>query len=107
MQAFVFHPIIPTICRDAKWSGDIYKPIAIGLLIGFVMNTIWLVVAVGVVPEFGHISLNEARLTGMPITLEMSKILKSDLFLIMGTLFANNCCSNFLCIYRHEFKRFF
>jgi tyrosine-specific transport protein len=88
IAGFVFHSIIPTICRDAQWSSDIWKPIALGLFMGFVMNTLWLVVAVGVVPEFGHISLNEARLTGIPITLEMSKILQSDLFLTMGTLFA-------------------
>jgi len=88
IAAFVFHSIIPTICRDAQWSDDIWKPIALGLTMGFVMNTLWLIVAVGVVPEFGHISLNEARLTGIPITLEMSKILKSELFLIIGTIFA-------------------
>ena len=88
ISAFVFHSIIPTICRDANWSSDIWKPIALGLLMGFIMNTLWLIVAIGVVPEFGHISLNEARLTGIPITLEMSKILKSELFLTVGTVFA-------------------
>ena len=88
IAAFVFHSIIPTICRDSNWSRDIWKPIALGLVMGFIMNTLWLVVAVGVVPEFGQISLNAARLTGIPITLEMSKILKSELFFIMGTLFA-------------------
>jgi len=86
--AFVFHSIIPTICRDSKWSSDIWKPIALGLAMGFVMNTIWLIISIGVVPEFGHISLNEARLTGVPITVEMSEILNSKLFLIMGTIFA-------------------
>ncbi|MEA1893028.1 MAG: aromatic amino acid transport family protein [Campylobacterota bacterium] len=88
IAAFVFHNIIPSICKDANYSNDIYKSIAIGLLIGFVMNTIWLTVSVGVVPEFGHISLNEARLTGVPITIEMSQILKSELFMVVGTLFA-------------------
>ena len=88
IASFVFHSIIPTICRDAGWSDDIWKPIALGLLMGFIMNTLWLLVAIGVVPEFGHISLNEARLTGIPITLEMSKILQSELFLTIGTLFS-------------------
>lgn len=88
IAAFIFHNIIPSICKDANWSSEIYKPITLGIIMGFVMNTIWLIVAIGVVPEFGAISLNEARLTGIPITLEMSQILKSELFLIMGTLFA-------------------
>ncbi|MEA1892349.1 MAG: aromatic amino acid transport family protein [Campylobacterota bacterium] len=88
IAAFVFHNIIPTICRDAKWSDEIYKPIVLGLSMGFIMNTIWLVVSIGIVPEFGAVSLNEARLTGIPITLEMSQILKSELFLVAGTFFA-------------------
>lgn len=88
VTGFHFHNIIPSICKDSKWSKDIYKPIAIGMLIGFVMNTIWILIGIGTVPEFGHISLNEARISGIPITVEMSEILKSNLFSIIGMVFS-------------------
>lgn len=88
VTGFHFHNIIPTICKDAKWSKDIYKPIAIGMFIGFIMNTVWILVGIGSVPEFGHISLDEARISGIPITVEMSEILKSNMFSIIGMIFS-------------------
>jgi tyrosine-specific transport protein len=88
VTGFHFHNIIPTLCRDAKWSEAIWKPIAIGMAIGFVMNTIWIIVGIGVVPEFGDVSLDQAMITGMPVTVEMSEILKSQAFAIIGMVFA-------------------
>ncbi|MEA1920374.1 MAG: aromatic amino acid transport family protein [Campylobacterota bacterium] len=88
VASLCFHNIIPTICRESGWSQDIWKPIALGLLIGIVMNVIWIVVGIGVVPEFGHISLNQALHSGIPVTIEMSQILKSDAFALVGMVFA-------------------
>ncbi|MEA1916985.1 MAG: aromatic amino acid transport family protein [Campylobacterota bacterium] len=88
VTGFHFHNIIPSLCKDSKWSKDIWKPIAIGMGIGFAMNTIWMLVAIGVVPTFGEISLNEARVSGIPITVEMSQILHSQIFSIIGMIFA-------------------
>jgi tyrosine-specific transport protein len=88
VTGFHFHNIIPSLCKDASWSKDILKPIAIGMIIGFVMNAIWIYVGAGVVPEFGKLSLDTAWLGGLPITVEMSGILDSKIFSIMAMLFA-------------------
>jgi len=88
IAGFVYHYILPSVCKASGWSNEIYKPIVIGLGIALVMNIIWLIVGIGVVPEFGNISLNEARLTGAPVTVAMSQILGSELFLVTGSLFA-------------------
>jgi tyrosine-specific transport protein len=88
IAGFVYHYVLPSLCKASGWSNEIYKPILIGITIAVLMNIIWLIAGIGVVPKFGHFSLNEARLTGIPITVEMSKILGSELFLITGSIFA-------------------
>jgi len=88
IAGFGYHYILPSICKASGWSDAIYKPIVIGLAITLFMNIIWLIVGIGVIPEFGNISLNEARLTGVPVTVVMSQILGSKLFLVTGSVFA-------------------
>lgn len=88
IAAFVYHSIIPSLCKASNWSPEIYKPIVLGVVMGFVMNATWLIVAIGVVPEFGTFSLNAAQLTGEPIILEMSHVLQSKKFVFVGAFFA-------------------
>ncbi|MCK9490621.1 MAG: hypothetical protein M0Q24_00915 [Sulfurimonas sp.] len=88
IAGFVFHFVIPSLCKASNWSNEIYKPILLGMGIALFMNIIWLIVGIGVVPKFGDISLNTAYITGVPVTVEMSKILGSELFLVVATIFA-------------------
>ncbi|NOQ32309.1 MAG: hypothetical protein GQ570_14460 [Helicobacteraceae bacterium] len=94
VTAFHFHNLIPTLCHDANWSKDIWKPLALGMAVGFVMNAIWIYVGIGVVPQFGDISLNSARLEGVPVTVQMSHILTTASFAIIGMIFSIIAISN-------------
>lgn len=60
----------------------------------------------GCVPEFGNISLNEVRLTGAPITVAMSKILSSELFLVTESVFCNHSDYNIIYLYWKSLKDF-
>jgi len=88
IAGFVFHYVVPSLCKASKWSKEIYKPILIGMSIALFMNIIWLIVGIGVVPKFGDVSLIEAYVTGVPVTVEMSKVLDSELFLVVASIFA-------------------
>ena len=88
VAGFVFHYVMPSLCKASKWSKEIYKPVLIGMAIAFFMNILWLIVGIGVVPKLGDVSLLEAYVTGVPVTVEMSKILGSELFLVVASIFA-------------------
>ena len=88
VAGFVFHYVIPTLCEASNWSKEIYKPILIGMGITLFMNILWLIVGLGVVPVSGDVSLMQAYTMGVPVTIEMSKILDSELFLITASIFA-------------------
>lgn len=88
IAGFVFHYVMPSLCKASNWSSEIYKPVLVGMAIALFMNIIWLIVGVGVVPKFGDVSLIDAYVTGVPVTVEMSKILDSELFLVVASIFA-------------------
>lgn len=82
LTAFHFHNIIPTICKDMRWN---LKTVGIAMLIGmaggFVINTIWLQVGLGMLPvSEGANSIRAAVEAGNPATIPMGHILKSGLF---------------------------
>jgi tyrosine-specific transport protein len=88
IAGFVFHYVVPSLCKASNWSKEIYKPILIGMTIALFMNITWLIVGIGVVPKFGDVSLIDAYVTGVPVTVEMSKVLGSELFLVVASIFA-------------------
>ena len=82
LTAFHFHNIIPTICKDMQWN---LKSVGIAMLIGmvggFLINTIWLQVGLGMLPvSEGANSIRAAVEAGNPATIPMGHILKSGLF---------------------------
>jgi len=88
IAGFAFHFVVPSLCKASNWSMEVYKPILIGMAITLFMTILWLIVGMGVVPKFGDISLYSAYIAGVPITVEMSKILGSELFLVVASIFA-------------------
>jgi len=90
LTAFHFHNIIPSICKHLDWNLKvIIKAIIIGMLIGFVMNLIWVVVGIGVLPLFlGNHSIIYAFEHGLPATVPIAKVLQMPIFNVVATSFA-------------------
>ena len=90
LTAFHFHNIIPSICKHLDWDLKvIIKAIIIGMLIGFVMNLIWVAVGIGVLPLFlGTHSILYAFEHGLPATVPIAKVLQMPLFNVVAATFA-------------------
>ena len=82
LTAFHFHNIIPTICRDMNWDvKSISRAMAMGMLIGLVMNMIWVGVGVGVLPlTLGSNSIVSVYQQGLPATVPLGKVLANPWF---------------------------
>lgn len=90
ITAFHFHNIIPTICHDLKWNNTaIWKAMLLGMIMGFVMNALWIQVGVGALPLTGGAgSLLEAFKQNLPATIPLSRIIQSHLFVTGSMVFA-------------------
>ena len=89
VTAFHFHNIIPTLCHDSGWSRQIWKPTLTGMIIGFIMNAIWIQVGVGALSLIGgKASLDYAWHNQLPATVPLSNIMHSTTFLTCAMLFA-------------------
>ncbi len=90
LTAFHFHNIIPSICKHLDWDKKaIIRAIIIGMLIGFVMNLIWVAVGIGVLPLFlGKHSIIYAFEHGLPATVPIAKVLQMPVFNIFAASFA-------------------
>jgi len=90
ITAFHFHNIIPTICQGLKWdSRTIWKTMLFGMIIGFVMNAIWVQVGIGALPlEGGKSSIVDAFVHNLPATVPMSAKIHSTVFSVGALLFA-------------------
>ena len=90
LTAFHFHNIIPSICRRLNWElRSVSIAIVIGILTGLVMNVIWVVVGIGVLPlTIGKYSIIYAFLHGVPATVAIAQVLDMPLFNFFAAVFA-------------------
>jgi tyrosine-specific transport protein len=86
VNAYNCHNLIPTVCRLLNFNIKlVYTAIFIGLSIGFVVNTAWTMVVIGVLPldkllhSFTH---------NFAATISLSHQIKSDVYMMMSVLFA-------------------
>ncbi|MBN1864813.1 MAG: hypothetical protein JW808_07930 [Victivallales bacterium] len=90
LTSFHFHNIIPSVCRQLEWDMvAVRKSMAIGMMIGFFMNLIWVAVGIGVLPlTFGEHSVVYSYQHGLPATVPISEILQMPSFSIFAAVFA-------------------
>ncbi len=90
LTAFHFHNIIPTICKDMEWDlSAISRAMLIGMIIGFVMNLVWVMVGIGVLPlTLGTNSILNGFIHGLPATVPLGKILADPLFSAVAIAFS-------------------
>lgn len=90
ITSFHFHNIIPNICNSLKWDfKSISIAILIGMLIGYLMNALWIQVGLGCLPlDSGNDSLMYAFQHNIPATVPMGQIIHSKTFIIISMLFA-------------------
>ena len=90
VTAFHFHNIIPNICRSLDWDFSlVWKSMLIGVIIGLVMNAIWVQVGIGVLPmDNSEDSLLQAFTKSLPATVPMFHIMKSKFFMISALAFS-------------------
>ena len=90
LTAFHFHNIIPNISKNAGWNKKIiYSAMLIGMIIGFLLNAIWLFVGIGVLPlNQGANSISYSYIHNITAITPMVDIIKTPTFLIFALIFA-------------------
>jgi tyrosine-specific transport protein len=90
VTSFHFHNIIPNICKSLNWKmSTIWKAMLTGMIIGYIMNALWIQVGVGCLPlEGGENSLVYAFRHNLPATVPMSALFASRAFTTLSMLFA-------------------
>ncbi len=90
ITSFHFHNIIPQVCENLDWNiSRILKAMLAGMLIGYLMNAIWMMVGIGSIPlAEGENSILAAFQANLPATVPLSKILDSAIFVTGAAIFA-------------------
>ncbi len=90
LTAFHFHNIIPTICKDMEWDlPAISRAMLLGMVIGFIMNLIWVAVGIGVLPlTVGSNSIVSGFEQGLPATVPLGRMLANSLFSAVAIAFS-------------------
>jgi tyrosine-specific transport protein len=90
VTAFHFHNIIPTISTSLNWNFSLlWKTMLLGMIMGFVMNALWIQTALGVLPlDDSANSLLASFQNNLPATVPMAKILGTPLFMIASLIFS-------------------
>lgn len=90
VTSFHFHNIIPNVCHELNWDmSKVWKTVALGMGVGYVMNAAWILVGVGALPlaEGGDSVLYSFR-HNIPATVPMIQIIHSKTFTVVSMLFA-------------------
>jgi len=90
VTSFHFHNIIPNVCREMNWSfSAVWKTILLGMVIGYIMNAVWIQVSIGVLPMgASENGLFWAFQKNLPATVPMSHVVSSRLFVLCGVGFS-------------------
>lgn len=98
VTAFHFHNIIPTVSADLKWDMTVFrKAVLCGMLLAFVMNGLWVLVGIGVIPLSGENSILAAWETNTPATVPMGVLIPGVLFTLCASFFSLVAiCTSFL-----------
>ncbi|MFA5090029.1 MAG: aromatic amino acid transport family protein [Candidatus Omnitrophota bacterium] len=89
VMAANFHNIIPTICKQLDWNlKGIFIAIFAGTVIGFIMNSLWIQVGIGVLPLSGENGIVNALNNNLPATVPLAQVIKVPLFIPALFLFA-------------------
>jgi len=98
VTAFHFHNIIPTLSADLKWDMPVFRrAVLYGMLLAFIMNGLWVLVGIGVVPLSGENSILDAWETNTPATVPMGAIIQSGAFTLFASFFSLVAiCTSFL-----------
>jgi len=89
--AFAFHAIIPTVCRSLKWQPRAcWHALLIGTLLALVLNALWMLVVIGVLPLAGQGQVNilAAFHENLPATVPLSMALHSKVITTAGMFFS-------------------
>ncbi len=89
--AFVFHVIIPTVCKSLEWQPRAcLQALFIGSLLALVLNILWVFVVIGALPLAGQGQGNilAALHEGLPATVPLSIALHSKVITTAGMFFA-------------------
>jgi tyrosine-specific transport protein len=89
LTAFHFHNIIPNISQNAGWNKKIiYSAMLIGMIIGFILNAMWLIIGIGVLPfSQGADSISYSYAHNITSITPMMKIIENPAFLIFALTF--------------------
>ena len=89
--AFAFHNVIPFICKNLDGDqGASFKAVLLGSSLAVVMNIVWMLVVVGVLPLAGpgKDTILNALLQNYPATIPLSLALHSKMITAAGMFFA-------------------
>ncbi|MCF7791482.1 MAG: hypothetical protein K9M56_05730 [Victivallales bacterium] len=92
VNAFLFHNIIPAVCRTMdNNSRKVKQSIIVGTVIACSINLVWIIAVLGVLPlgpESLSSSIKHAFSHSQPATVPLSKALKSNFLTFIGIIFA-------------------
>lgn len=90
VTSFLFHNLIPNVTKALKWQRKPVKRVILaGLVTGLVMNLIWLLVGIGVLPlTEGLNSIVQCYQANIPATVPMAKLIGSKYFMVFALLFS-------------------
>jgi tyrosine-specific transport protein len=90
VTAFHFHNIIPTVCERLNWNHRaIWKSMLLGMILGFLLNAVWILVGVGSLPlDASEAGLVTAFEKNLPATVPLAQMVHTPLFTSVALAFA-------------------